>query len=330
MKVLLVEDIQSKSGVGVAIKHQKKALLSNNIEVTSDLKCKDYDVIHLNLILPKSYFMAKKAKKQGKKVVFHGHSTKEDFQNSFVGSNMIAPLFKQWIKMCYNAGDIILTPTPYSKSILDTYKLKREIYSISNGIDTKWFTKNKKEGKKFREKYGYTKDDKIIIGIGHLIYRKGIDDFINLAKQLPEYKFIWFGNLNFPLITSQIKKLIADKSDNLKFVSFVPREEIIHALSGSDLFLFPSREETEGIVMLEALSTEIQVLCRDIPVYDKWLEHGKSVYKAQNFEDFKNLIKQILEKKLTNTIKEGHKVAKERDLEKIGAQLVSYYEKIDK
>ena len=33
------------------------------------------------------------------------------------------------------------------------------------------------------------------------------------------------------------------------------------------IFSFPSREETEGIVVLEALASQQQVLVRDIPVY---------------------------------------------------------------
>ena len=39
------------------------------------------------------------------------------------------------------------------------------------------------------------------------------------------------------------------------------------AYSGSDLFFFPTLEETEGIVMLEAMAMETPVLTRYIPVY---------------------------------------------------------------
>ena len=36
-----------------------------------------------------------------------------------------------------------------------------------------------------------------------------------------------------------------------------------------------THEETEGIVVLEALATETPIVIRDIPVYYEWLEHGK-------------------------------------------------------
>ena len=115
---------------------QEESLKGNGVEVTTDPK-DDYDVVHINTIFPSDYFMAKKAKKCGKKVVYHAHSTKEDFQNSFTGSNLIAPLFKKWIMKCYQTGDLILTPTNYSKSLLEGYGIKNQIEVISNGVVSK-------------------------------------------------------------------------------------------------------------------------------------------------------------------------------------------------
>ena len=104
MKVLLYTEGQktiSKSGLGKAIKHQMRALEDNNIPYTTKLT-QSYYIVHINFYGPKSYKMAKKAKKQGKKIIYHAHSTEEDFRNSFKFSNVIAPLFKWWICKCYN------------------------------------------------------------------------------------------------------------------------------------------------------------------------------------------------------------------------------------
>lgn len=83
----------SRSGVGRAMSMQKNALKSEQVELTCDPR-EDFDIVHLNTVFPSDYHMAKKAKREGKKVVYHAHSTKEDFRNSFVGSNLTAPLFK--------------------------------------------------------------------------------------------------------------------------------------------------------------------------------------------------------------------------------------------
>lgn len=165
---------------------QEESLKGNGVEVTTDPK-DDYDVVHINTIFPSDYFMAKKAKKCGKKVVYHAHSTKEDFQNSFTGSNLIAPLFKKWIMKCYQTGDLILTPTNYSKSLLEGYGIKNQIEVISNGVDTTLFQKNMLVREKFRNKYGFKNTDKIVMSVGLYFKRKGILDFVELAKQMPEY-----------------------------------------------------------------------------------------------------------------------------------------------
>ena len=72
MKVLLYTEGQKmtkNSGLGKAIKHQMKALESVNVEYTTNLK-DNYDIIHINFYGPKSYHLAKKAHRLGKKVVY--------------------------------------------------------------------------------------------------------------------------------------------------------------------------------------------------------------------------------------------------------------------
>ena len=126
MKVLLYtegEKTIGKSGLGKAVKHQMKALESAKVEYTRNEK-DDYDILHINTYFLKSYLLAKKAKRKGKKIVYHAHSTEEDFRNSFIFSNQLAPLFKKWICKCYRLGDHIITPTPYSKKLLLGYGLK--------------------------------------------------------------------------------------------------------------------------------------------------------------------------------------------------------------
>ena len=109
--------IVRRSGVGIAIRHQRKALERAGVTLSS--KIRDADIIHINTVFPLSVASAIFARMKGKKVVYYGHSTKEDFKNSFFLSNAIAPLFKCWIKFCYNLGNIIITPSEYAESSID-------------------------------------------------------------------------------------------------------------------------------------------------------------------------------------------------------------------
>ena len=195
MKVLLYtenEKLIGKSGLGKAIKHQMKALELVGVEYTTNPE-DDYDILHINTYFPSSYFLALNAKKKGKKIVYHAHSTEEDYKDGFIFAKQTSKEFKKWLIKCYSLGDIIVAPTDYSKRLLDTYGMNKKIYAVSNGIEIEKFKHNEELAKKFRETYRYSKEDKVIIGIGLYIERKGIVDFVELAKRMPEYKFIWFG-----------------------------------------------------------------------------------------------------------------------------------------
>ena len=332
MKVLLYSEglkTIGKSGLGKAIKHQMKALEKENIPYTLNPK-DDYDILHINTYFPKSYFFARKAKKQGKKIVYHAHSTEEDYKNGFILAKQTSKLFKKWLIKCYSLGDVIVTPTPYSKKLLQGYKglENKKIYDVSNGIELEFFKKDEKLGKEFRKTYGYTKDDKVIIGIGLYIERKGIIDFVELAKRMPEYKFIWFGYS--PLIASgkKVRKAVNTKLDNLTFAGYVEQDVIKGAMSGCDLYLFPTLEETEGIPIIEACACKTDAIIRDIPIFDGWLIDGKNVYKAKNVDEFEEKIKLFFDRKIPSVAEKSYEVAKQRDLNKIGKKLKKIYESL--
>ena len=330
MRVLLYvgnyKDVE-KSGVGMAIRHQKKAMEMVKIPYTTNPN-DDYDIVHINTIFPESFLFAKKAKAKGKKVVYHAHSTEEDFRNSFKLSNSMAPAFKQWLRLCYKNADLILTPTPYSKKLLENYDLGKEIVSISNGIDLQFFKPSLEASKRFRKKYGFKENDKVIMSVGLYIERKGILEFLELAKRMPEYKFIWFGYTAPTLTPIKINEAIKNKTDNVYFPGYVDSSELKDAYSGADIYIFPTKEETEGIVLLEALAMKINTIVSDIPVYDEWLMDGYNVYKAKNVDEFEKKIKGIINGKLSSVVEQGYKVAKERDIKKIGYQLKKIYEKV--
>ena len=328
MKVLLYtenENILSKSGLGKAIKHQMNALKAVNIEYTTNPK-DDFDIAHINFYGLKSYRLAKKLKKQGKKIVYHAHSTEEDFRNSFIFSNQVSKLFKKWLIKCYTLGDAIITPTEYSKKLLQSYGIKNDIYVVSNGVELKNFGHDEKAGREFRKKYNFKKEDKIIVGIGLYIERKGIIDFVELAKQMPKYKFIWFGYSPLIFSRKKVRKAVNTKLNNLTFAGYVEQETICQALNGCDVYIAPTYEETEGITIIEAASCKTNMVVRDIPVFDGWLVDGKNVYMARNVNEFKNKIEEIVSGELPSLVQEAYNIAEERKSENIGEKLKNVYQ----
>jgi 1,2-diacylglycerol-3-alpha-glucose alpha-1,2-glucosyltransferase len=318
------EKIVGRSGVGQAIRHQRECLRRAEIETTSRWT-KDTAAMHVNTVLPDSVLAALGARLRGRKVVWYGHSTMEDFRGSFKGSDILAPLFQHWIKFCYSLGDVVLTPTEYSRQLLEGYGLKRPVYSISNGVDTSYFRPDPSVRSAFRQRYGLQETDQVVISVGHTIARKGLPEFLELARRIPYAQFLWFGWTDPRLIPQEIVQAMENAPANVRFPGFVDRDRLREAYCGADVFAFMSREETEGIVVLEALACGIPTVVRDIPVYSVWLEDGKNIYKASNTEKFQQRVEGILANSLPDLTSAGQAVAESRSLEAIGSQLRDLY-----
>lgn len=333
MKILLYfenEEIIKKSGIGRALAHQKKALSLNGVEFTTNPKDK-YDIAHINTYYAKSLALLKSCKAKGIPVIAHGHSTKEDFRNSFRCWQILQFTVNKALKKVYSKPDLIITPTPYSKRLIENYSfVSCPVVAISNGIDIYSYnniTYTQEEIKAIRDEFELKEGQKIVIGIGWLFQRKGVQDFIEVAKRLPDLKFIWFGQNNLLINTHSINKAISEKSDNIIFPGYVPKDTIAKMLHIADCFFFPSYEETEGIVVLEALATKIPLLVRDIGVFD-YCTDGVDCFKGKNNEEFIEKIKYIVSHDTTDIVENGYKLALDRDLRVIGMKLKEQYEKL--
>jgi 1,2-diacylglycerol-3-alpha-glucose alpha-1,2-glucosyltransferase len=330
LKVLLYSEgknLFSKSGVGRALKHQMEALALSSVEFTTDER-DTYDIVHINTIGTGAVKLIKKCKKKSIPIIYNTHTTYEDFKDSFMFSNLIAPFIKRRIKKLYSSADYIISPSKYTLGIVKSYGIDLDGEVISNGVSNDEFVKNSEYADKFKEEYKI--DKPLVICVGLPFRRKGILDFCKIAEQMPEVQFIWFGANISTIVTSDVRKKIKNPPSNVKFPGYVSNETIIGAYSLADLFFFPTYEENEGIVVLESLSIKCPILLRDIPVYKGWLEDEKECLKGKNNEEFIEKIKKVINnKEIAKNITELGKIkAKERDLKIIGEKLKNVYKKV--
>ncbi|MGT2866844.1 glycosyltransferase [Streptococcus fryi] len=329
MKVLLYLEAPHylrKSGIGRAIKHQEKALSLKGIPYTTTPK-ESYDLLHLNTYGIKSWLLMSKSQRLGKKVIMHGHSTEEDFRDSFIGSNLISPLFKWYLCRFYQKADAIITPTDYSKQLIEGYGITTPVYDVSNGIDLSRYQPNSAKEAAFKTHFGLADDQPVVMCAGLYFKRKGIEDFIKVAEKMPHVRFIWFGETNKWVIPWSVRRIVEkNHPTNVTFAGYIKGDIFEGAMSGADAFFFPSKEETEGIVVLEALASGQNVILRDIPVYKGWLNQA-SVNLANDVDGFVAAIQDVLDGKIDKT-SEGYAVAQSRSLDKIADQLVHVYQDV--
>ncbi|OAA30039.1 glycosyl transferase family 1 [Kosmotoga arenicorallina S304] len=327
MKVLLFSEgkkLFSRSGVGVALKHQMQALKAADVAFTLDPR-DSYELVHINTLGLKSWKVLKNAKERGIPVIYHTHTTYEDFRNSFLFSNQIAPLLKRQLIKRYSTADYLIFPSKYTESLIRSYGINTPGTVVSNGVDTTLFRKNETLAKEFKNSFKIKSP--LIVNVGLPLKRKGLIDFVEVARRFPEYSFIWIGAKFSAIQPFSVKKVIRKSPKNLLFPGYLSFEMLLGALSAADVFFFPSYEENEGIAVLEACSMKCPVVIRDIPVYQDWMVSGENCLKASDIDGFCEAINMLLSDR-EHAIKLGEnaaKVAQDRDLRIVGKKLKEVY-----
>lgn len=111
-----------------------------------------------------------------------------------------------------------------------------------------------------RKKLGIV-ENKIVLSVGQIIYRKGFDILLEAAKDLPEDTGIYIigGKATDDLDSIRTRHLLK----NVHFIDFIAPAIMKNYYLASDLFVLPTREDIWGLVINEAMSNALPVITTD-------------------------------------------------------------------
>ena len=84
---------------------------------------------------------------------------------------------------------------------------KTRIVNIYNPVHIDTWKRTEEKRKKGRQMLGLTGNEFVVLGVGQLVGRKGVDDFLDIAEAIPEVKFVWAGGRPFGGLTEGIKRI---------------------------------------------------------------------------------------------------------------------------
>ncbi|EMA63974.1 group 1 glycosyl transferase [Halorubrum distributum JCM 13561] len=265
-------------GMAASVDHQRKMFDRAGIEYTTEPTL-DADVLHLNLMGPRSVWYARRARKAGVPVVAHTHVTAEDFGDSFRFTNALARPLKPYLRRAYGLADRLVCPSEYNRDVIEGYT-DAPTTVISNGVDREKLDGFEALEAEYRERYEL--DSPTVFMVGHVIKRKGLETFVETAHRTPDVDFAWFGHIDRSLKGRETKRLVDEAPSNCTFTGFI--EDIRGAYAAGDVFCFPTHEENEGIALLEAMAAGKPVVVRDIETFS-WLEDGEDCLKVGDRDD---------------------------------------------
>ena len=312
---------QVSGGIRESVRHQRRMLDERGIEYTTEPTL-DVDVLHLNLMGPRSAYYAKRAQDRDIPVVVHTHITAEDFGDSFRFTNLLSRPLRPYLERVYRLGDLLVCPSEYNQRIISEYSDVRTTV-LTNGVDTSKLDGHEQLREDTLEKYDLSPP--VVFMVGHVIRRKGLDTFVETAEAMPELDFVWFGPLDRHLKGRPTKQLIDSAPDNCTFPGFV--DDIREAYAAGDIFFFPTHEENEGIALLEAMAAGLPVVVRDIETFS-WVEDDTHGLKVED-GDFQSALDRLADPDLRNTLgANGRDLALEHDISNVADKLESCYTEV--
>lgn len=308
-------------GVG-AVYEELMRLLADYLPNEFNIRVNNYKpsvISHYHTIDPR-FYLSTWSKKRGRKIGYV-HFLPDTLDSSLSLPGVARVSLNKYVISFYKRMDQLVVVNPNFIPRLAAYGIDaNKVTYIPNFVSTATFHPvTTDERTALRTKFGFKPDDFVVFGAGQVQERKGVDDFIALAKRYPDVQFVWAGGFSFGVITNgynRLKQAVADAPANLKFTDIIPRDTMIDYYNAADLFLLPSYEELFPMAVLEAFATHTPVMVRRLDLYDQIIE--PYAMEASDVAEMGALIQQLrqnpemrarytaLSEKATETYSEAH------------------------
>lgn len=195
----------------------------------------------------------------------------EDYYYEY--GKIVSILMAKIITKCEKKIDMNYAISKYVKDIhINLGISEKKIKVIYNGVKTiqNINDKNKEKSNTFN-----------LITISVLNKRKNIEFLIRVAKKLKEKKIDFiFKIIGDGKERKRIEKLVRTYriEKNIIFLGNITRENAMLELEKSDLFLFSSKSEGYGLVIVESLVHKTPVIVSNLPVMREIVKDGKNGY----------------------------------------------------
>lgn len=222
------------------------------------------DVIHVHHPALVGNIALRLKKKLGIPVVFTYHTRYEEYLYYIKGlksmENCLGGIQKYLTWFCKKC-DMLIAPTPEIKQHL----LQRGIYDtdvtiLPTGIPSTGYEADKQKVMEIRSKY-LAKADFLFCTVSRLAKEKNVSFQLEGLQELKQLLAQKGKNFHYMIIgdgpqREALQKEIIERglSEQVSLLGNLPNEEIKNYYAASDAFLFSSKSETQGIVILEAMA----------------------------------------------------------------------------
>ena len=335
-------------GVGNALTRYWKFARSASKRIKELNSQNNFDIIHANLPLVPSFAIPNDSAKaivcavhstwKGEAIVTKRDNPKELNPNekSMLRFNFV---LRSYEKKLMKRSDALIAVSKYTvNELTELYGIdKNKIHVIYNGVDLERF-KPRPNRAELRKEFGLEKDMKIVLFVGRLYHRKGLETLLRsvppVLKEFSNVKFVISGT-GFKQKEESLRNLAKelDIEEHVEFLGYVPDEKLPLLYSASDIFVLPAIYENFPFAILEAQSTGLPVISTKVGGIPEFLvdnENGFLIDPRKPDQLTKSLLALLKDAKLSKKMGDRGRVLIEQKLDWniITGQVIALYHKL--
>ncbi len=223
------------------------------------LRGEDFDLVHIHTPFVAHYAGVWYAKRIGVPCIATYHTFFEEYLHHYLPilprrvGRFIARHFTR--SQCRDVRGLI-APSQPMREVLQAYGVTTPIHVLPTGLPADRFLVG--QPARFRELVGLPPDRPLVTYVGRVAHEKNIeflvDVFAKVRTQIPNAIFIIAGE---GPARDSLRQLVARKrlQDHVRFVGYLDRNTaLLDCYAAASVFVFASRTETQGLVLLEAMA----------------------------------------------------------------------------
>lgn len=196
------------------------------------------------------------------------------------------PIAKKGSRLICNLSDVVIVPSQKMKTILRGYGVKKEISVIPNPISLESFVKGKMGF--LRKKLNIDTDKVILLTVSRLGQEKNIDflikSFLKVYEKSKNVVLVIVGlGPEEARLKALVKKLALE--EKVFFTGFIDTKQMPQVYSDSDIFVFASTTETQGLVVLEAAACQLPLIVVKDEAFNDPIKDGFNGYMVEEKVD---------------------------------------------
>jgi len=196
-----------------------------------------------------------------------------------------------------NAVDAVIAPSPQMARALRACGVQSEIRVIPTGVDMTGLSGG--DGGRFRARHGISPGRPVALTVGRVAFEKNIDFLVAVLERLrvsvPDVLLVIAGEGQ---ALKALRQRIADRglADHVRFVGYLERtRELPDCYRSADAFVFASRTETQGLVLLEAMALGVPVVSTAVMGTKSILDGARgAVVVTEDAGQFASAVEQVL------------------------------------